>query len=73
MHIGPAADSTRTPIGDNGYLVFAKLELIPHKQYQMNPMKSKNFPSRNQSPTPYPGILQKTSKSIQSPDTLWLQ
>ena len=30
----------QTLIGDNWYLVFVKVELIPHKQYQMNPLKS---------------------------------
>ena len=62
----------QTLIDDNWYLVFVKVELIPHKRYQVNPLKSRNVPQRNQRSAPYLGIPLKTSGSVQSPAALWL-
>ena len=58
----------QTLIDDNWYSASVKMELIPHKQYQMNPLKFRNFPSKNQGPAPYLGS--QISGYVQSPDTL---
>ena len=62
----------QTLIDNNPCLVFVKEELIPQKQYQINPLKWRNIPPRNQSPAPYSSIPQKTLRSVQSPATPWL-
>ena len=62
----------QTLIDDDLYLVFVKLELIPHKQYEKNPLKSGNVPPRNQNPAHYHGIPQKTPRSAQSSNKPWL-
>ena len=46
----------QTLISNNWCLVFVKVELIPYKQYQMNPLKSRDVPPRSQIPASYPGI-----------------